>query len=78
LMCRIVTRPEIRAANLPAVVLTKAGYITSAFAGHPLMIISVVPAKKERKFIDYSEFRIKIFRFNLVTQLYTQSAVKEW
>jgi hypothetical protein len=27
----------------------------------------VEPAKKERKFIDYSEFRIKIFRFNLVT-----------
>jgi hypothetical protein len=26
----------------------------------------VEPAKKERKFIDYSEFGIKIFRFNLV------------
>jgi hypothetical protein len=28
-------------------------------------------AKKERKFIDYSEFRIKIFRFNLVAEVYT-------
>ena len=52
-----------------------ANYATSAFAGYPLMVFSVVPAKKDRKFIDYSEFRIKIFRFNLVIQLYTQSAV---
>jgi hypothetical protein len=29
-------------------------------------VFSAVSAKKERKFIDYSEFRIKIFRFNLV------------
>jgi hypothetical protein len=43
-----------------------ANYATSAFVGYPLMF-SVESAKKERKFIDYSEFRIMIFRFNLVT-----------
>ena len=42
-----------------------ANYATSAFAGYT-QCFKVEPAKKERKFIDYSEFGIKIFRFNLV------------
>jgi hypothetical protein len=51
-----------------------ANYATSAFVGHHLCFL-VEPAKKERKFIDYSEFRIKFFRFNLVGTDIKQSAV---
>jgi hypothetical protein len=46
-----------------------ANYATSAFVGNPEF--SENPAKKERKFIDYSEFRIMIFRFNLVNKVLT-------
>ena len=54
-----------------------ANYATSAFAGYSLSF-SVRPAKKERKFIDYSEFGIKIFRFNLVSTETLQISGKEW
>ena len=42
-----------------------ANYATSAFIRNPNL--TGLPVKKERKFIDYSEFGIKIFRFNLVS-----------